>query len=125
MCPAQIRGGIERILLVDDDASITQLLSQVLKQLGYQATSHTSSIEALEDFTANPGKFDLVLTDLNMPKMNGYQLAQKIRDIRPSMPVIMSTGNSQKPAAEMVKTTGIIPVHLVPVQPKAPESEPS
>jgi DNA-binding NtrC family response regulator len=107
MCTITIRGGIEKILLVDDDAEINQILSQVLARLGYEVTSHTSSVEALEDFMANPGKFDLVLSDFDMPKLNGDQLVQKIMAIRPFTPVIINTGNSHKITAEMVKTIGI------------------
>lgn len=107
MGTATIRGGVEKILLVDDDAAIRQLLSKVLVQLGYQVTSYTSSIEALAEFMTHPAKFDLVLTDLNMPNMNGDQLVQKIMAIRPSIPAIINTGNSQSITAEMVNATGI------------------
>jgi DNA-binding NtrC family response regulator len=102
-----IRGGVEEILLVDDDADFKQIMSQVLARLGYRVTAHTSSIEALAEFKANPAKFDLVLTDFDMPKMNGDQLVQKIMAVRPSMPAIINTGNSQSVSAEMVKALGI------------------
>ena len=107
MSAARVREGIEKILLVDDYAGIAKVLRQMLSQLGYHVISHTSSIEAFEDFKADPGKFDLVLTDFDMPKMNGDQLAQKIMAIRPSIPIIINTGNSQNITAEMVKTIGI------------------
>jgi DNA-binding NtrC family response regulator len=102
-----IRGGIENILLVDDDVELKQLVTQVLARLGYQVTAHTSSMAALAEFKANPAKFDLVLTDFDMPKMNGDQLVQKIMAVRPSMPAIINTGNSQSVSAEMVKALGI------------------
>jgi CheY-like chemotaxis protein len=107
MCVTTPRKGIKKILLVDDDAELKQILSQVLTRLGYQVTAHTSSFEALAEFKANPAKFDLVLTDFDMPKMNGDQLVQRIMAIRPSMPAIINTGNSQSITAEMVKTLGI------------------
>jgi CheY-like chemotaxis protein len=107
MSAARVRGGIEKILLVDDYAGVAEVLRQMLLQLGYHVISYTSSIEAFEDFKADPEKFDLVLTDFDMPKMNGDQLAQKIMTIRPSIPVIINTGNSQNITAEMVKAIGI------------------
>jgi DNA-binding NtrC family response regulator len=107
MCTAAIRGGIEKILLVDDDTELKQILSKILAQLGYQVSAHTSSIEALEEFKANPAKFDLVLTDFDMPKMNGDQLVENIMAIRPSMPAIINTGNSQSVTAEMIEALGI------------------
>jgi DNA-binding NtrC family response regulator len=107
MCPKTIRGGTENILLVDDDAELKQIMSQVLARLGYQVTVHTSSIEALAAFEADPAKFDLILTDFDMPRMKGDQLVQKIMAIRPAMPAIINTGNSQRVTAEMAKALGI------------------
>jgi CheY-like chemotaxis protein len=104
---APIRGGTERILVVDDEAPITRMISQVLKPLGYHVTAHTSSIQALEAFKADPGRFDLVLTDMTMPEMTGDQLARQIMAIRPSIPVIISTGYSATLTAEVAKAIGI------------------
>jgi two-component system cell cycle sensor histidine kinase/response regulator CckA len=102
-----IRGGMESILVVDDDACVTKMVGQVLERLGYQVTMHTSSIKALEAFKADPGGFDLVLTDMTMPVMTGDQLAQTVMAIQPSIPVIISTGYSQALTPEMVETIGI------------------
>jgi CheY-like chemotaxis protein len=107
MSAARVREGIAKILLVDDYAGTAEVLRQILLQLGYYVISYTSSIEAFEDFKADPGKFDLVLTDFDMPKMNGDQLAQKITAIRPSIPIIINTGNSHNITAEMAKAIGI------------------
>lgn len=102
-----ICGGTEKILLVDDEVYVIRMVSQVMKRLGYQVTSHTSSNEALKDFKDDPDKFDLVLTDMRMPGINGAILAQEILAIRPSIPVIINTGYSQKLNAEMAKEMGI------------------
>jgi two-component system, cell cycle sensor histidine kinase and response regulator CckA len=105
--PVPIRGGTERILVVDDEAPITRMVGQALERLGYQVTAHTSSIEALDAFKADPCRFDTVLTDMTMPEMTGDQLAQEILAIRPSTPVIISTGYSATLTAEAAKAIGI------------------
>jgi signal transduction histidine kinase len=88
--------GTERILLVDDEQSIVKLSQRVLEKLGYQVTSRTSSIEALELFKSSPNEFDLVITDMTMPKMKGDKLAQSMMDIKPELPIILCTGYNQK-----------------------------
>jgi two-component system, cell cycle sensor histidine kinase and response regulator CckA len=113
--PVPIRGGTEKILVVDDEAPITRMVSQVLERLGYHVTTYTSSIAALEAFKADPGRFDLVLTDMTMPEMTGDQLAQEILAVRPSMPVIISTGYSGTLTAEAVKAIGIRTLLIKPV----------
>jgi PAS domain S-box-containing protein len=87
-----IRKGNESILLVDDEDQIVRMVQETLKRLGYHVTPRTSSIEALEAFRAQPDKFDLVITDMTMPNMTGAELAPKLLDIRPDIPIILCTG---------------------------------
>ena len=87
--------GQEHILLVDDDALFADMTSEMLTSLGYILTSRTSSIEALEVFRANPARFDLVITDQTMPHIKGTELAEKIKQIRPDVPIILCTGFSE------------------------------
>jgi len=89
-------GGLERILLVDDDELITRLEKQMLERLGYHVTLRVNSVEALEAFRANPSAYDLVMTDMAMPHMTGDQLAQKLIAIKPELPVIICTGFSER-----------------------------
>jgi len=63
--------GTERILFVDDQSDIVFMTQQILERLGYQVTSRTSSLEALEAFRAKPDEYDLVITDMTMPNMTG------------------------------------------------------
>ncbi len=88
--------GTERILLVDDEPPIVKMQQQNLERLGYTVTARTSSLEALEAFRASPEAFDLVITDMTMPRMTGDRLAHEIKAIRPSVPVILCTGFSEK-----------------------------
>ena len=90
------RGNGERILFVDDETQLVDIASQVLEKLGYQVTAFTSSLEALDAFQNNPNGFDLVATDYTMPKMMGTQLAGKIKQIRPDVPVLLITGFSDR-----------------------------
>ena len=103
--------GNERILLVDDDNVITQMQSQILQRLGYRIESRVSSLEALEAFRADPGGFDLVLTDMTMPHMTGVQLARELFSIRSDIPVIICTGFSGRidpPTAEAMGIKGLL-----------------
>ncbi|MFW6240538.1 MAG: response regulator, partial [Thermodesulfobacteriota bacterium] len=84
--------GTERILLVDDEPSIVRMQRKMLERLGYQVAVAASSPAALTIFRETPDAFDLVVSDLSMPKMTGLQLAGKIYAIRPETPVILCTG---------------------------------
>jgi CheY-like chemotaxis protein len=88
--------GNERILFVDDEASIVKMQFQSLGRLGYKVFSTTSSIEALDTFKKAPHDFDLVITDMTMPEMTGDRLAAEIKKIRPDIPIILCTGFSGK-----------------------------
>ena len=88
--------GNEKILFIDDEASIVNMARQMLERLGYEVDAKMSSIEALEFFRSKPDQFDLVITDLTMPKMTGDKLVQEILNIRPDIPVILCTGFSEK-----------------------------
>jgi len=88
--------GAERILLVDDEPAVCRLSSRMLETCGYTVTTHTDSSKALELFAAHPGQFDLVVTDMTMPKMSGDQLTAKILELNPDMPVIIATGYNKR-----------------------------
>ncbi|RZB36760.1 MAG: hypothetical protein SRB2_01839 [Desulfobacteraceae bacterium Eth-SRB2] len=98
--------GNEKLLLVDDEESIVKMGHQRLERLGYKIESTTSSIEALELFRSKPDQFDLVITDLTMPKMTGDRLLKKIRNIRSDIPIILCTGFSEKMDKDKAKELG-------------------
>lgn len=98
--------GKERILFVDDEESIVKIGRQRLERLGYEVESTTSSVEALDLFRSKPDQFDLVITDLTMPKMTGDKLVKEILNIRPDMPIILCTGFSEKMDAEKAAEIG-------------------
>lgn len=108
-------GGTEHILLVDDEQSIITLEKQVLKRLGYHITAFTNSIEALEAFRATPDKFDMVITDMAMPKMSGDELAVELIKIRSDIPVLLCTGFSHTMTEKKAKLLGIKSFIMKPI----------
>ena len=104
---AGVTKGNERILLIDDEEQIIDLERRILERLGYKVTSKTDSEEALQEFSAQPDGFDLVITDMTMPKINGDRLARKLMDINPQIPVILCTGFNEAITEEKALSMGI------------------
>jgi len=107
--------GEERILLVDDEEQIVAMQRQMLENLGYRVTARTDSQEALKVFAEQPHNFDLVITDMTMPHMTGDQLAQKMLDIKPQIPVILCTGFNEVITEEKALAMGIQKFVMKPV----------
>ncbi len=80
------------IIFVDDEEVLAKIGKKILEKLGHKVIIFTYSIDALKVFCQTPYKFDMVITDYNMPHMNGGQLAIKIKKIRENLPVILVTG---------------------------------
>ncbi len=110
-----IPGGTERILLVDDEESIITMGKQVLNRLGYKVDTRTSGIEALEAFRAGPNRFDLIISDLAMPRMPGDRLAVELMKIRPQIPILLCTGFSETISEATIESLGIKGVLLKPI----------
>ncbi len=104
---AAIQPGKGRVMLVDDEQMLVDLGKMMLEKLGYQALTLKSPREALDIIKKNPEKFDIVLTDLTMPDIKGTQLAEKIKNIRPDLPVILVTGFSNITTTEKANSTFI------------------
>ena len=100
-------GKHERVLFVDDEEMIVEIGQNFLEHLGYEAVARTSSVEALELFRVQPARFDLVITDMTMPKMTGDKLAQELLRIRPEIPILIYTGFSEHITEEKAKAMGI------------------
>ena len=84
--------GTERLLVVDDESAVLESTQFMLQQLGYQITACGSANEALTCFIADPNGFDLVLSDMTMPRTSGVELLRRVREHRPEIPVILMTG---------------------------------
>jgi signal transduction histidine kinase/DNA-binding response OmpR family regulator len=107
--------GSERILFIDDELPITDMNRQRLSLLGYQVTAVSNSPEALRRLMANPGKFDLIITDMTMPRMSGEQLSIEAQKIEPNIPIILCTGYSKKISKKKAAAIGIRAVLMKPV----------
>ena len=83
----------ETILLVDDEKPLVLLGEEMLAAIGYEPIGFDKSPAALAAFRADPGRFDLVLTDEIMPEMTGTELATALHEIRPELPVVLMTGH--------------------------------
>lgn len=86
-----------RILVVDDEESMCQYLSILLKKEGYEVLTANSGQEALQIFGEE--NLDLVMTDIQMPKMDGIQLLKGIKGIHPNIPVIIMTAYASEQSA--------------------------
>jgi CheY-like chemotaxis protein len=107
--------GTERILFVDDEPMVANLAVRSLGRLGYRVTPCTSSVDALERFTAAPHEYDLLVTDMTMPHMTGDQLAAAIQAVRPGIPIVLCTGFSDKFTAENARALGVDELTFKPV----------
>ena len=99
--------GTEHILFIDDEKLLAEMGQTMLTRLGYKVTVRTSSIEALTTFNNDPDAFDLVITDQTMPGMTGADLARRMLQIRPQLPIILCTGFSSQITEGKARTLGI------------------
>jgi two-component system cell cycle sensor histidine kinase/response regulator CckA len=104
-----------RILLVDDETPILDSGKAFLEDLGYAIDARTSPTEALELVKEAPDRYQLIITDMIMPKMTGEKLTKEIRKIRPDMPIILWTGFSENISADTLSKIGISEVLLKPI----------
>jgi PAS domain S-box-containing protein len=99
--------GSGRVLAVDDEQAIVNLLQRVLPRRGFEVVCLTSPVEALERFRAGPHDFDIVISDRTMPRMTGYALAAELHAIRPELPVIITSGQGGGPIDDEVEARAI------------------
>lgn len=112
---AVVIGGNERILFVDDEPAITVIGKGLLEKLGYTVTVCASGLDALEEVKKAPGNFDVVVTDLTMPRMRGDTLAREIRALREDLPVVLCTGQDFPLPREHLKKIGVSTVLKKPL----------
>lgn len=91
-CAGQAQGGGEQLFFIEDDEDQLQLVPRVLGQLGYTVHSFRQGQDALQAMDENGTRPDLVLTDYDMPGMNGLELARVLKARYPELPLIMFSG---------------------------------
>lgn len=89
------RSARQQVLVVDDVSDVTEMIALFLKHAGYDVTTANSAGNALK--LANDGNFDLIISDIGMPEMNGYELAQCLRALNEyeATPLIAVTGYTE------------------------------
>ena len=90
--PFLSRGNGELVLVVDDEASVSNVIRVLLTKNGYRVLSASNGIEAIEIFAPRSAEIDLVISDLNMPEMSGDQLARVLPRVKPTVKVLLMSG---------------------------------
>ncbi len=99
--------GTERILLVDDESDVLEMITQMIESLGYKVTSSISGDAALKLFLNSQDEFDLIITDQAMPGITGMELASAVLKARPNMPIILTTGFPENLSQNQVEAAGV------------------
>ncbi len=87
--------GSETIMFVDDEDSLVELARESFGECGYKIKTFENGEQALQAFQQKPYEYDLIVTDMNMPLLNGMDLAREVMRLRPSIPVVLCTGYSK------------------------------
>lgn len=112
--PPQPVGRGERVMYIDDEDSLVYLMTRVLGKSGYRVTGFTDSQQALRALRQRPGEFDVVVTDLSMPGMSGFNVAQAIREIRADLPVVVTSGYVRAEDRKTARELGVLGLVLKP-----------
>jgi len=97
----------EHVMYVDDEESLVFLASRLLERRGYRVTGFTDALKALREFRAHPRDFDVVVTDLSMPRMSGFEFTEELRLIRREIPVVLTSGYLQSEDQQRAEDLGI------------------
>ncbi|MBI9077961.1 MAG: PAS domain S-box protein [Desulfatibacillum sp.] len=116
--PLPVPKGKEIILLTESDMQIRRMNTLVLQRLGYTVLAVRTARESLEALGRSPGKYDLIISELNMPIMNGAQLAREALAIRPDIPIILCTGFAEGLSSEEAESMGVAAVVKRPMRTK-------
>jgi CheY-like chemotaxis protein len=81
-----------RLLYIDDDDALIYLVKRMLERREFVVSGYTDPREALEALRAAPDRFDMVVTDYNMPYLSGLEVARAVRNLRPDLPVAIASG---------------------------------
>jgi len=97
----------KRVLYIEDEGIVINVAKLILERLGYEVEVSMRCHEAIKLLKSRPDNFDLVITDMSMPGMNGIELSQKLLEIRPDIPIILCTGFSELIDEKETRKTGI------------------
>jgi DNA-binding NtrC family response regulator len=88
-----VNGAGARILLVEDEQPLLQLIQKYLQRLGFEVEIYAKSLDALKSFEAAPDRYHMVIADLGMPDMPGDTLLTRMLEIRPDLRILVCSGS--------------------------------
>ena len=106
-----------RVLIVDDEKAVADFMRELLESWGLEATALTSPLSVLERVSRDPRAFDLVILDQTMPGITGMSIARELAAVRPGLPVILYTGNSDRVEPSELAAAGVRALLQKPVEP--------
>ena len=107
---AEVSGGTETILLAEDEAALRRAGRRVLESHGYTVVTACDGEDALATLRSKQFRFDLIVTDLIMPKMGGAELCSVLEREENSVPVIITSGHSDRDVQAQIITKTVIPI---------------
>ena len=102
-------------MYIDDDESVGHFVRQALEMLDYDVNVFTHPVEALEHFRTKSYDYDLIITDMGMPRVNGLELSTRAQKIAPGIPIILMSGNAGEMPQSTLTNAGIRRVVTKPV----------
>jgi PAS domain S-box-containing protein len=105
--PERALGHGEHVLYVDDDEAMVVMVERILVRSGYRVSGFHDPLEAIAAVREQPGAFDFVVTDFNMPEASGLDVARALAEIRPQLPVVISSGYITEDLRDAAKGTGV------------------
>ncbi len=104
-----------RIIFVDDDPNVASMIKIGLNRTGHQVHTFTDPVNALNYFRNDPGQFDMIVSDISMPKISGLDLLLEVRNTRPNIPVILCTGHDSFADLDAAYRTGADLIIMKPI----------
>ncbi len=108
--------GSGHILIVDDEEMVRVVLEKMLTQLGYTITTMEDGIQACDWFARHSTEVDIVIVDMTMPLLSGWECMQRLRTVNPLVPVLMSTGHSRDVFADLISENDRVGIIQKPFQ---------
>ncbi|MFW5947852.1 MAG: ATP-binding protein, partial [Gemmatimonadota bacterium] len=113
--PVVVRQGAgQQVLVVDDEQSVRTIVARFLERLGYRPRA--AEPDVAEGILASDAELDLLITDLSMPQVNGLELGRRARTLRPSLPMILSTGLVDRDTIRQARAAGFTRVLAKPFE---------
>lgn len=97
----------KKILFIDDEDLVREAIYEMLTDMNYRVELEETGRDGVRTFSDHPGEFDLVLTDLMMLDMRGDEIARRVREVRPDIPVVVMTGTPENLPSSQAKAIGV------------------